>query len=59
MNELTQYTTTLLSKWCLASSKRRAIEHSCGYPPEYGGDEELLQETKDLLMLILDISEKS
>ena len=39
---------TLLMRWVSAAEKRRFNEGVCGYPPEYGGDQEILEEAKQL-----------
>lgn len=57
MNEMTTYMLSLLIRWEKASRERRNIERACAYPEVYGGDEEVLKETQDLLSAIQDISE--
>lgn len=46
---------TLLVRWAEAASQRRQIEQACGYPPEYGGDAEVLADT-DIFLKALEIT---
>jgi len=45
MTTLEIETLTLLQRWITAAETRRSIENMCGYPPEYGDDQEVLRDT--------------
>jgi hypothetical protein len=38
-------TLDLLVRWITAAETRRVLEKACGYPPEYGDDQEVLCDT--------------